>query len=170
MKHLVIVTHPNIENSIINKAWINELNLINDQVTIHQLYKEYPDYKIDIQKEQEMILAHDNIIFQFPLHWFNIPFFLKKWIDEVMAYGWAFGPNGDNLKNKKIRFAVSTGGDADAYASGNSIDELLKSLSTTFLYCGSEILPSHLFYGAGKEPNLNEINKNAKSYVKIITE
>lgn len=63
MKHLVIVTHPNIENSIINKAWINELNLINDQVTIHQLYKEYPDYKIDIQKEQEMILAHDNIIF-----------------------------------------------------------------------------------------------------------
>ncbi|MBS3992658.1 MAG: NAD(P)H-dependent oxidoreductase [Bacteroidetes bacterium] len=134
MKHLVIVTHPDIENSTINKTWIDELSQYNQQLTIHQLYKAYPDYKIDIQKEQELLIKHDQIIFQFPIHWFSTPFLLKKWMDEVLAYGWAFGPNGENLKGKKVRFAISTGGNVEAYSEGNSIEDLLKSLTTSFLF------------------------------------
>lgn len=168
MKHLVIVTHPDIENSTINKTWIQELNQYDKQLTIHHLYKEYPDYKIDVKKEQDLLLTHDQIIFQFPIHWFSTPFFLKKWIDEVLAYGWAFGPNAENLKGKKVRFAVSAGGNAGAYTKGNSIDELLKSLTTSFLFCGSEVLPTHIFYGAGYEPTTEEIAKNAKEYANSI--
>lgn len=168
MKHLVIVTHPDIENSTINKTWINELNQYDNQLTIHQLYKEYPDYKIDIQKEQELLISHDQIIFQFPIHWFNTPFFLKKWMDEVLTYGWAFGPNGENLKGKKVRLAVSAGGNAEAYADGNSIDKLLKSLTTSFLFCGAEILPTHVFYGAGSELSKDKIENNSKAYINAI--
>ena len=75
MKHLVIVTHPNIDESKVNKSWINELEQYNDKVTIHQLYNEYPDLNIDVAKEQELLLNHDSIIIQFPLHWFNTPFY-----------------------------------------------------------------------------------------------
>jgi len=99
---LVIVTHPNIEESKVNKSWINELQQHDGKVTIHQLYNEYPDLNIDLAKEQELLLSHDSIIIQFPLHWFNTPFLLKKWMDEVLTYGWAFGPGGDKLKGKKV--------------------------------------------------------------------
>jgi putative NADPH-quinone reductase len=168
MKHLVIVTHPDIENSTINKTWIDELSQYNQQLTIHQLYKAYPDYKIDIQKEQELLIKHDQIIFQFPIHWFSTPFLLKKWMDEVLAYGWAFGPNGENLKGKKVRFAISTGGNVEAYSEGNSIEDLLKSLTTSFLFCGSEVLPLHVFHGAGYGPTKEQIENNAKAYLNTI--
>lgn len=168
MKHLVIVTHPDIENSTINKTWVDELSQYDQQLTIHQLYKEYPDYKIDIQKEQELLIAHDQIIFQFPIHWFNTPFLLKKWMDEVLAYGWAFGPNGENLKGKKVRFAISTGGNEEAYANGNSMEDLLKSFKTSFQFCGSEVLPLHVFHGAGYEPSKENIDNNAKAYINTI--
>ena len=40
MKTLVIVTHPDIEHSIINKRWIEELRKYPEEYTIHELYKE----------------------------------------------------------------------------------------------------------------------------------
>lgn len=169
MKHLVIVTHPTIETSVINKSWINELKKYNDKITIHELYKEYPDLNINIKKEQELLLNHDNIIIQFPLHWFNTPFLLKKWMDEVLSYGWAFGPNGDKLKGKKFRFAVSTGGAEEVYNSLTSIEDLLKSVTVSFQYCGSEVLPLHIFYGANDTPKSEDIILNAKKYAELIT-
>ncbi|MDY0779832.1 NAD(P)H-dependent oxidoreductase [Tenacibaculum sp. IB213877] len=169
MKHLVIVTHPNIEDSVINKSWINELKKHDDKVTIHQLYKEYPNFTINVQKEQELLLSHDNIIIQFPLHWFNTPFLLKKWMDEVLAYGWAFGPNGDKLKNKKIRLSVSTGGTQTTYDSFVSLSDLLKSVTVSFEFCGSEVLPMHVFFGANDNPTKEDIDANAKKYATLVT-
>ena len=55
MKKLVIVAHPNIESSVINKRWVNELEKHPDHFTIHNIYTEYPDGKIDIEKEQKLI-------------------------------------------------------------------------------------------------------------------
>lgn len=89
-------------------------------------------------------------------------------MDEVLTYGWAFGPNGENLKGKKVRLAVSAGGNAEAYADGNSIDKLLKSLTTSFLFCGAEILPTHVFYGAGSELSKDKIENNSKAYINAI--
>jgi len=38
-KTLIIVAHPSIEKSVINKRWIDELKLYPEQFTIHELYK-----------------------------------------------------------------------------------------------------------------------------------
>lgn len=37
MKTLVIVAHPDIEKSRINKRWIEELEKHSDEVTVHEL-------------------------------------------------------------------------------------------------------------------------------------
>ena len=32
-----------------------------------------------------------------PIHWYSMPPLLKLWLDEVLAFGWAYGPGGDAL-------------------------------------------------------------------------
>ncbi len=36
-KTLVIVTHPHIEQSVVNKRWVEELEKYPDQFTVHQI-------------------------------------------------------------------------------------------------------------------------------------
>ncbi|MFP3600107.1 NAD(P)H-dependent oxidoreductase, partial [Chryseobacterium sp. SIMBA_029] len=80
MKTLVIVTHPDIEKSIINKRWIEELAKYPEKYTVHQLYKVYPDGKINVAREQELMESYDKIVFQFPFYWFSSPPMLKQWL------------------------------------------------------------------------------------------
>ena len=167
MKNLVIVTHPDIENSIINRAWVQALNKHPDHFILHSLYEKYPDLDYDVAAEQEVLSRYEHIIFQFPIHWFSTPFALKKYVDEVFTYGWAFGPNGDKLKGKKIGFAVSTGGDKDSYESstGLNVESLLNDFQLTFQYCGCTITQLHLFHGAMFEPSKQAVLTNAECYV-----
>ncbi|MDQ0878444.1 hypothetical protein QFZ77_007103 [Paenibacillus sp. V4I3] len=62
MKTLVIVTHPNIDASNWNKAWVEELQKHGD-ITIHELYKSYPDENIDVVREQQLIEAMTGLFF-----------------------------------------------------------------------------------------------------------
>lgn len=91
MKTLIVVAHPNLNESKINKHWVNRLSGLTDTYTVHDLYATYPDWKIDVCKEQALVEAHDNIVFQFPVYWFSSPPLLKKWLDDVLTYGWAYG-------------------------------------------------------------------------------
>lgn len=143
MKVLVVLAHPNMGQSRINKTLLTELAKQND-VTIHDLYSAYPDEQIDVQKEQELLSAHDRIILQFPFFWYSSPHLLKKWQDTVLGYGWAFGPGGDKLKGKELVLAVSTGGAADAYVAGGhnqySMSELLKPFQSVSNMIGTKFL------------------------------
>ncbi|MBP1174030.1 putative NADPH-quinone reductase [Paenibacillus sp. PvR133] len=55
MKTLVIVTHPSIEASVINRRWVEELKKYPEKYTIHELHKVYPDGNIDVEKEQASV-------------------------------------------------------------------------------------------------------------------
>ena len=67
MKRVLInLVHPNIGESRVNKL-LTQTAQKEENVTINNLYAEYPDFKIDVQKEQELLLENDVIIFQFPL-------------------------------------------------------------------------------------------------------
>ena len=165
MKKLVIVTHPFIEESIINKTWIAELGEHPTVFEIHSLYKKYPTLEFDIEAEQSLLSDFDDIIFQFPIHWFSTPFALKKYIDEVFSFGWAFGPGGGKLAGKQIGFAVSTGGDKESYDSGIPLPDLLNDFKLSFEFCGCKVGKLHAFYGAMNEPTDQVILENAKAYV-----
>lgn len=167
MKKLVIITYPNLENSRVNKAWVKALENHSDHFTIHSLYDKYPKLNFDIHAEQRLLSKYEDIIFQFPIHWFSTPFALKKYIDEVFTYGWAFGPEGDKLKGKKIGFAVSTGGKKESYESapGITVSSLLNDFQLSFQYCGCEISNLHVFYGAMYEFSEEALLKNSSEYV-----
>lgn len=67
MKTLVIVAHPNLEQSKVNRTWMNRLQQ-EENVTVHNLYAHYPTLEIDVEKEQQLLLEHDRIVLQFPFY------------------------------------------------------------------------------------------------------
>ena len=170
MKTLVILVHPNMENSRINKRWKEELEKYPDKITVHELYKEYPDWNINIEKEQELLEKHNNIIFEFPLYWYSSPPILKKWLDEVLSYNWAYG-NKYRLEGKNIGFAVSVGGPQQEYSKEGSVrfsmDEILVPFEATIKYIKANLI---LHYFVFDTENLNDekLSENAENYIKHI--
>jgi glutathione-regulated potassium-efflux system ancillary protein KefG len=69
---------------------------------LHNLYDAYPDWTIDVEFEQQQLKQHDLIVLQFPLQWYSVPPLLKKWMDDVLTYGFAFGASGTALKGKDL--------------------------------------------------------------------
>lgn len=96
-KTLIIITHPDIDNSVINKRWLKELEKYPEKFNIHQLHKVYPEQKFDIAAEQKLIVEHNHIIFQFPYYWYYALSLLKNWLDEVVTHGWASGSSSGHF-------------------------------------------------------------------------
>lgn len=165
MAKLVVITHPYLSNSIVNKIWISELEKYPNDFVLHDIYEQYPDLNFDLEREQQLLEKYDEIIFQFPFYWFSAPFAFKKYLDEVFAYGWAFGPDGDKLKGKKLSLAISMGGKQEAYEAGISVHDLLNDITLSFTYCGCKIGNSHFFYGAEHNPKMIDITQNATTYI-----
>ncbi|QHW34121.1 general stress protein [Paenibacillus rhizovicinus] len=144
MKTLIIVTHPSIETSRVNAAWLQELRKHSD-ITVHELYTAYPDGHIDVAKEQQLIEAHDRIIFQYPLYWYSTPTLLKKWMDSVLQYGWAYGPDGSKTAGKAFGAAISTYGSEASYqptgANRYTLEEILRPIEATTHFIGGQYLP-----------------------------
>lgn len=173
MKTLVIIIHPTMENSLINKRWKEELEKFPEKLTVHDLYEVYPDGNINIEKEQKMIEAYGNIIFQFPFYWFSSPPLLKKWFDEVLVYGWAFGnKSGYKLKDKKIALALSTGIDKQGYSESGkykyTINELLRPFELTFEYVKADYKKPFVYYGSEQEAPQESFEESIPLYLDFI--
>jgi len=171
-KTLVILTHPDIEKSVINKRWVEELEKYPERFTIHNLHLVYPDGTIDVAKEQKLVESHENLVFQFPLYWFNCPPLLKKWLDDVLTYGWAYGKSGDKLKNKKVALAVTAGIKEDDYTDNGkyhiTLKQLLSPFEVTFFYVNADYKSFFAFYGAEDETPAAVVEKNAQEYIAFL--
>ncbi|WP_296047057.1 NAD(P)H-dependent oxidoreductase [uncultured Alteromonas sp.] len=111
---LLLFAHPSQARSEVNSVLFNSAKQL-DAVTAVDLYAQYPDFNINIEREQQRLLSHDIIIFQFPVYWYSTPALLKEWQDLVLEYGFAYGKGGDALKGKLFFCAVSAGGREEAY-------------------------------------------------------
>ena len=151
MKTLVIVAHPDLAQSTVNRRWIAELQKHPDRFTVHDLYAHYRDGKIDVAAEQARVDAHARLVLQFPVYWFNCPPLLKQWLDDVLTYGWAYGSKATGLRGKKAGIAVSLGSPADAYRAGGEIGatvaEALRAFALTVNYCHALWQPIFAFHG-----------------------
>jgi putative NADPH-quinone reductase len=109
-KSLVIIAHPNIEKSRGNKG-LRDTIMGDENIKIHELYKEYPDFKIDAAKEQNLLMQYDNIILQFPFYWYSTPPLLKLWLDAVINDDlFKTDPaKSDMLSNKTFQLALTVG-------------------------------------------------------------
>ncbi len=159
-----------METSVINKRWVKEFEKYPEKYTIHDLYKAYPDGEFDVEKEQEMIESYDKIIFQFPFYWFSSPPLLKKWFDEVLLYGWAYGSkSGYKAGGKKISLAISTGIDDEGFsASGKykyTMKELVRPFELTFEYIRADYREPFIYYGLEQNPSHEWIERSVPMYL-----
>lgn len=148
---LVIAAHPSIERSEISSHLL-PVARAHAQSTLVDLYGEYPDYRIDIDREQRRLREHDVVMFLFPLFWYSTPALLKEWQDLVLEHGFAYGTDGEALKGKLFIAVCSAGGPAAAYAAGGfnqyGLRELLRPLEQTAQLCQMRYLPPFALFGA----------------------
>ena len=151
---LVILAHDDMNNSRVNKRFAQELESC-DNVEVRDIKALYPDYKIDVQAEQEAIKRADKIVFQFPMFWFNAPSILKEWMDKVYSLGFAFDVTKDGyerkeLDGKEFMLAVSMGGVQESYDGEKvkSVNECLTPYIYTSKFCGMRVVDPFYIYGA----------------------
>ncbi|MEJ1312997.1 NAD(P)H-dependent oxidoreductase [Latilactobacillus sakei] len=67
MKTLVIVSHPEMANSLVQNFLKASAMPFQDEVTWHDLAT---IQQLDVAAEQALLRDHERIIFQFPLYWY----------------------------------------------------------------------------------------------------
>ncbi len=171
MKTIIILAHPNIAQSYVNKSWIEALKKTNPEIEVHDLYKKYPNWQIDVPAEQALLIEYDRIIFQYPFQWYNMPPLLKKWIDDVFLQGWAYGQGGENLIGKEIGVIISTAGISDVYAESGfgTTEQLLKPMASTAKFVGAKYIGHHAFLGAYTPDAGERLTKDAETYTDFVT-
>lgn len=149
-KILILFAHPRFEKSKTNRALLKGIEKLKN-VTLHDLYEEYPDFNIDIEQEKELLLAHDIIVWHHPLYLYGAPAILKQWMDLVLEHGWAHGKNGNNLKDKIIFNTLTAGGKKEAYTEKGlhrfSIREFLLPFAQAAALCNMVYLPPFVVHG-----------------------
>jgi hypothetical protein len=111
---LVLFAHPSLDRSEANRPLAEAARAV-EGVTLADLYAEYPSFEIDVDREQERLLAHDVICFLHPLYWYSTPAILKEWQDLVLEHGFAYGAEGNALRGKLFFNALTAGGAESAY-------------------------------------------------------
>lgn len=172
-KTLIIITHPDIEHSIINKRWIEELEKFPEKFHIHQLHKVYPDQKFDIAAEQKLVEEHDHIIFQFPYYWYYAPALLKKWLDEVLTHGWAYGSSsGFKFGGKKVALAISLGLKEEHLQRGTplkfNLEDLTHPYEAMFDWIKADYQPFFAYYGMTFEPSDEWVERSVPLYLDFL--
>ncbi len=177
MKALVIVIHPRLDSSsIVNKRWADELRKYPEKFEVRNLYDIYPDGNIDVAEEQKLVEAHDKIVFQFPVYWLGSPPLFKKWLDEVLSYGWAYGASGSyKLEGKKIALALTASASETTYSDKGAfkytLEEFTRPFEITFDWIKADYKPFFSFFGAphvADEIILQKVEQSAKEYVSYI--
>lgn len=147
---LILFAHPALEKSRVNRLLIEDIQDL-PGVTFHDLYEAYPDFDIDIEREQELLLDHDLIVCQHPFFWYSTPSLLKKWQDLVLEHGWAYGGEGHALDGKEALSAITAGGSESAYEPGGphraTVEQLMLPVRRTFELCRMVYLPPFVVYG-----------------------
>lgn len=150
---LILFAHPALEKSRAHVAMIRHTRQL-PGITFRDLYQVYPDFDIDVEKEQSLLLEHDVIIWQHPFYWYSSPPLIKQWEDLVLEHGWAYGTGGNMLLGKRIFNAISCGGSKQLYSREGrnryTIRELLYPFDQTAHLCKMQYLPPFVIDGTLK--------------------
>ncbi len=158
MRSLVIVSHPTLARSRANALLVDAVRGL-PAVEIRHLEALYPDGRIDVRAEQAAALSAERIVFQFPFCWYATPPLLKRWLDDVLEYGWSYGPGGTKLNGKTLQLVVTTGGPEAGYRPGGynmyPVRELLRPLEVTANLMGMTLAEPLVLYGVPNIPGLD---------------
>ena len=104
----------------------------------------------------------DFIIYQYPIYWFMMPPSLKKYIDDVYAYGEFFafnkGPYGSGglMQGKSVMLSTTWNAPKEAFGSeffdGGDVNAVLLPMRKAQAYCGMDELPHFSSHNIIKDP------------------
>ncbi len=168
---LILYAHPGQKHSHANRLMTPVASGI-DRVTFVDLYADYPTMKINVDTEQARLLAHDVIVFQFPLYWYSTPAMLKQWQDLVLEYGWAYGSDGNKLAGKQCLLAITAGApEADYSVSGSNrhdLRSLLSPFEQTAALCQMEFLPPYVLFSSLSASDDGRAQEHAQKYEELL--
>jgi len=164
---LVILAHPHFDQSIANKAIIEELSRSDIDFEIRNLSALYSTFQIDVKAEQEALLKHQEVIFQYPFYWYNMPAILKHWFDEVFTYQFAYGSQGDKLKGKYFIPSFTVGAPESEYHTLGEhhfkVYEFCKNLAQTAYYAQMKYVEPLYFHGTSVNAGYTKEDIEAKA-------
>lgn len=167
---LLLFAHPALHSSRVH-ARLLPLAKSAPQVTLHDLYAEYPDDFIFPKREQALLDKHDIILMQFPFYWFSTPGILKNWQDIVLEYGYAFGEGGEALHGKYFGVVTSTGGRDYIFQRGEgyrfAVRDYLVPLESMAMLCGMQYLPPFVIHDSRRieDEKLDTYARNYRFYL-----
>jgi glutathione-regulated potassium-efflux system ancillary protein KefF len=170
---LVIVAHPQMEHSRINRRLMHAAKKRQRQdgapsLLVRDLYHLYPDYLIDVAAEQALVAKASLVVWQHPIHWYSMPPLMKLWLDDVLSFGWAYGPGGTALQGKDLWLVASTGGPDDSYRPDSYnryfFEAFLPPYEQTAALCGMRFLPPLMLHGAHKASD-QELAEHERIYI-----
>ena len=142
-----------------------------DGITYVDLYRDYPRFDIDADIEQQRLLEHDVILFQFPMFWYSTPSIIKEWQDLVLEHGFAYGSGGDKLAGKRMLLAITAAGPEDAYSPGgyqrHSMRDFLRPLEQTARLCRMIYLAPFVVYGT-LGMTRDRLHEHARNYRRFL--
>ena len=152
---LVLAAHPQLEHSRVTRTLMRAAARTPggaSRIEVRDLYALYPDYWIDTVAEQAALAAARLVVWLHPIHWYAMPPLMKLWLDEVFAFGWAYGPGGQALRGKDLWLVASTGGPASSYRPDGYnryfFDAFLHPYEQTAALAGMRWLPPLVLHGA----------------------
>ena len=179
---LVLVAHPQMEQSRVNRSLMLAAGRsgapdgdaarapsrrTQGRVEVRDLYALYPDYLIDVDAERAALERASLVVWQHPIHWYGMPPLMKLWADEVLGFGWAYGPGGQALRGKALWLVVSTGGPEESYHPRSynryAFDAFLPPYEQTAALCGMRWLPPLVIHGAHRL-EAGELQADARLY------
>jgi glutathione-regulated potassium-efflux system ancillary protein KefF len=152
---LLIYAHPHHSRSIAQRTLLEAVRDL-PGVEVNALYDRYPDFSIDVAREQALLRAARLVIWQHPLYWYAPPALLKLWFENVLTRGFAFGvggeAGGDALAGKDCLWVTSTGATADAYRPEgmhqHAFDAFVPTVKETAQFCKMNWLAPIVVHGA----------------------
>jgi len=167
---LLLFAHPDLEKSRANRKLVERARGVSG-VTFHDLYEAYPDFDVDVKREQALLLAHDTVVLQHPFYWYQAPALVKQWEDLVLEHGWAYGTGGTALRGKRLVSAITTGGGEAAYrAEGHNrftVRQLLAPIEQTARLCGMDYPPPFVVHGTHRL-DAGGIGRAAEEYALVL--
>jgi putative NADPH-quinone reductase len=169
-KVLIQFAHPAIHRSNVNKRLIAAAEQVKG-VVINDLYQLYPDFYIDVRREQELLMPADLVILHHPLYWYSSPAIMKEWLDVVLEHGFAYGLEATALRDKDFMLAITTGADASAYQPGGqhgfALDDFLKPYVQSATLCGMRYRPPFVVQGCS-HVSTQKIDQHAQEYSELL--
>ncbi|MDB5761242.1 MAG: kefK [Herminiimonas sp.] len=148
---LILYAHPAPHRSRVNRRLVEAARSV-PNVLLHDLYETYPDFDIDVPREQALLADADLVVFQHPIQWYGMPALLKEWVDLVLELGWAYGPGGTALQNKDYWLVATAGGAHESYRENghhrHPFSAFLPPFRQTAELCGMRWLPPFILHGA----------------------